>query len=89
VSGERLLGSRSKRVKVKLTKAVIAAAELRQKEYFIWDEEVTNLAVRVSKSGRKTFVYQYRFNKRSARLTIGPALVLPVTYARDLRERRP
>jgi integrase len=71
-------------VKIKLTKAVIAAAELRQTEYFIWDEEVTSLAVRVSKSGRKTFVYQYRFNKRSARLTIGPADVLPVTYARDL-----
>jgi integrase len=71
-------------VKIKLTKAIVAAAEPRQTEYFIWDEEVTNLGVRVSSSGRKTFVYQYRFNKRSARLTIGPAEVLSVHIARHL-----
>jgi integrase len=68
----------------KLTKAIIVGAEPKSKEYFIWDTEVRNLGVRVQPSGRKTFVYQYRFNRRSRRFLIGPADVLPLAFARDL-----
>lgn len=69
---------------IKLTKTIIAAAELRARDYFIWDTEVRNLGVRIAPSGRKMFVYQYRFNRRSGRLTLGPTEVLSVTIARDL-----
>ncbi len=69
---------------VKLTKTIIAAAEPRKTDYFLWDSEVRNLGVRVARSGRKVFVYQYRFNRRSARLTFGAAEVLSVTQAREL-----
>jgi hypothetical protein len=68
----------------KLTKAIIADAPLRSKEYFLWDMEVRNFGVRVWPSGRKMFVYQYRFNQRSRRLTIGPADVVPLPLAREL-----
>jgi integrase len=68
----------------KLTKAIIAAAEPRTKEYFVWDTELRSFGVRVQPTGRKTFVYQYRFNRRPRRLMVGPADVLPLTLARDL-----
>lgn len=69
---------------IKLTKSIIGTAEPRQAEYFLWDTEIRNLGVRVAPSGRKMFVYQYRFNRRPARLTLGPADALPLCLARDL-----
>ncbi len=69
---------------VKLTKSSIVAAEPREKDYTVWDSEIRNFGVRVAPSGRKMFVYQYRFNRRSGRLTLGSADVLSVTMARDL-----
>jgi integrase len=68
----------------KLTKTIIADAPLRDKEYIIWDSEIRNFGVRVWPSGKKMFVYQYRFNRRARRLTIGPADVLSLPVARDL-----
>lgn len=68
----------------KLTKAIIVEAEPKSKEYFIWDTEVRKLALRVQPSGRKTFVCQYRFNRRTRRILIGPADVLPLPFARDI-----
>ncbi len=68
----------------RLTKAIVVGAEPRPKEYFIWDSEVRNLGVRIQPTGRKTFVYQYRFHRRPRRLMIGPADVLPLVLARDL-----
>lgn len=68
----------------KLTKAIVTAAGPSAKEYFLWDSEVRGFGIRVQPSGRKTFVYQYRFNRRSRRHMIGPAEVLPVALARDL-----
>lgn len=69
---------------IKLTKAIVAAAEPRAREYFLWDTEVRKFGVRIAASGRKMFVYQYRFNRQPGRLTIGAAAVLSVTIARDL-----
>jgi integrase len=69
---------------IKLTKTIIAAAEPRKKEYSLWDTEVRKFGVRIATSGRKMFVYQYRFNRRPGRLTLGPVDVLSVTVARDL-----
>ena len=68
----------------KLTKAIVIGAEPKSKEYFLWDTEVRNFGVRIQPTGRKTFVYQYRFNRRHRRLMIGPADVLPLILGRDL-----
>jgi hypothetical protein len=48
----------------KLTKTTIAEAMPGTQERFLWDTEIRSFGVRISPSGRKTFVYQYRFNKR-------------------------
>lgn len=69
---------------VKITKTTIAAAEPRMADYFIWDSEIRAFGVRIAPSGRKMFVYQYRFNRRAARLTLGSADVLSVIQGRDL-----
>lgn len=69
---------------VKITKTTIAAANPREADYFIWDSEIRNFGVRIAPSGRKMFVYQYRFNRRAARLTLGSVDVLSVTQGRDL-----
>lgn len=69
---------------IKLTKTIIAAEEPRATDYFIWDAEVRNLGVRIAPSGRKVFVYQYRFNRRAGRLTLGSTDALSVTLAREL-----
>ena len=68
----------------KLTKAIVGNANPREKEYFLWDSEVRNFGLRIQPTGRKTFVYQYRVNRRSRRLMIGPADAVPVLLARDL-----
>ncbi len=68
----------------KLTKAIVVGADPGPKEYFLWDSEVRNFGLRIQPTGRKTFVYQYRFNRRARRLMIGPADVVPVSLARDL-----
>jgi hypothetical protein len=60
-------------VTTKLTKAIIAAAAPQSKDLLLWDSEVRGLHIRIAPSGRKTFAYQYRFNRRSRKLT----LVLP------------
>jgi integrase len=55
----------------KLTKRVIEALEPRACEYFEWDDELPRFGVRVLPSGRKSFVVQYRANRRSRRMNLG------------------
>lgn len=56
---------------VKLTKRVIETLEPRDTEYFEWDDELPRFGVRVLPSGRKSFVVQYRANRRSRRMNLG------------------
>ena len=44
----------------KLTKRVVDAAEIREREYFIWDEDLPGFGLRVLPSGRKRYIIQYR-----------------------------
>jgi integrase len=55
----------------KLTKRMIEALEPREREYFLWDEELRRFGVRVLPGGRKSFVIQYRIGKRSRRMNLG------------------
>jgi integrase len=66
----------------KLTKRVIDAAEVRAREYFIWDEDLPGFGLRVLPSGRKRYIIQYRAGRRSRRISLGPSTVLACEQAR-------
>ena len=55
----------------KLTKRIVDAADVREKDYFIWDDELPGFGLRVFASGKRSYVIQYRLGKRSRRFTIG------------------
>jgi integrase len=55
----------------KLTKRVIDAAELRVKDYVIWDDDLPGFGLRVFASGKRSYLIQYRSAGRSRRYTIG------------------
>jgi integrase len=76
----------------KLTDARIRALRPRKARYEVWDGR--GFGVRVAPSGRKSFVFVYRFNGRPRRLTLGiyPAISLAkangaVTNAQSLLDK--
>jgi hypothetical protein len=56
---------------VKITKRVVDAAAVREKDYVIWDDELPGFGLRVFASGKRSYVIQYRVRGRSRRYTIG------------------
>ena len=55
----------------KLTKRVVGAADTREKDYFIWDDELPGFGLRVFASGKRSYLIQYRSAGRTRRFTIG------------------
>jgi hypothetical protein len=45
---------------VKITKRIVEAAEAREKDYLIWDDELPGFGLRVFNSGKRSYVIQYR-----------------------------
>lgn len=66
----------------KLLKRTVEAAEIHKTDYFIWDHDLPGFGLRVMPSGRKNFVVQYRYGRRSRRMVLGPATVLSCEQAR-------
>lgn len=66
----------------KLTKRVVDAAEAREADYFIWDDEIHGFGLRILPSGRKGYVVQYRAGRRSRRMSLGQSTVLTCEQAR-------
>ena len=55
----------------KITKRLVDASEIREKDYVIWDDELPGFGLRVFASGKRSYVIQYRALGRSRRCTIG------------------
>lgn len=68
---------------IKLTKRSIESLEPRATGYFEWDDGLPRFGVRVLPTGRKTFVVQYRVNRRSRRVTLGKFGIVTPDSARS------
>ena len=55
----------------KITKRVVDAVEVREKDYVVWDDELPGFGLRVFGSGKRSYVIQYRTAGHSRRYTIG------------------
>lgn len=55
----------------KLTKRIVDAAEAREKDYFVWDDDLPGFGLRVFASGKRSYLIQYRAAGRTRRYTIG------------------
>lgn len=52
-------------------KRVVEAAEVRERDYLIWDDELPGFELWIFSSGKRSYVIQYRTSGRSRRYTIG------------------
>lgn len=55
----------------KLTKRIVDAADVREKDYFLWDDELPGFGLRIFSSGKRSYLIQYRAAGRTRRYTIG------------------
>lgn len=56
----------------KLTKTLVDRAGTSERDEFIWDDDVQGFGLRVFKSGKRSYLIQYRMGGRTRRYTIGP-----------------
>lgn len=66
----------------KITKRLIDSLSPQDKDYFIWDSEVSGFGLRIFATGRKSYLIQYRVGSRTRRMTIGAHGVLTPDEAR-------
>jgi integrase len=56
---------------MRLTKRIVDAAKVEAKDYLIWDDELKGFGLRIFKTGKKSYMIQYRADGRTRRMTIG------------------
>ena len=66
----------------KITKRLVEAAEVREKDYIICDDELRGFALRVLPSGKRYYIVQYRIGTRYRRMSLGEHGVLTTEKAR-------
>lgn len=69
---------------IKLTKRIVDAAQPKETDYFVWDNETKGFGLRVLPSGVKSYLIQYRSGGRTRRLSLGKHGVLTPDEARKL-----
>ncbi len=67
----------------RITKRLVEAAEVRDKDYIICDDELPGFAVRVLPSGKRYYLVQYRIGARYRRMSLGMHGVLTAEKARN------
>lgn len=55
----------------RLTKRIVDAAQPSQKDLYVWDSSLTGFGLKVTPTGRKVYLIQYRIGKRTRRVTLG------------------
>ena len=72
-----------KRVTKNLTDVRVRNAKPSNAQYEIFDRAIGGFALRVSPSGTKSFVVNFRCSGKSRRMTLGNAAVMPLAKARE------
>src|SRR5689334_17737285 len=70
---------------MRLTKRTVDAASSGERNRFLWDQDVAGFGLKVTPSGRKVFIFQYRIGGRagtSQRVTLGEYGALTPELAR-------
>jgi integrase len=74
---------------LKLTKAVIDGLPTPSRDVFYWDAKLPGFGVKVSPSGHRSYVIQYRNNRnRSKRLTLSKPSLMSLETVRDEARRK-
>ncbi len=67
---------------MKFTDRSINTLRPRSERYEVWEDGRTSFGVRVAPSGRKSWIYMYRFNGKARRMTLGTYPQLSLANAR-------
>ncbi len=67
----------------RISKRLIDAAKPKDTDYFIWDSEMPGFGLRVMKSGKKSYMVQYRHGGRTRRITFGRVGIMTPDEARQ------
>ena len=75
---------------MKFTDRSINALRPRSERYEVWEDGRTSFGVRVAPSGRKSWIYMYRFNGKARRMTLGvyPQLSLADARVKHAKAKR-
>ena len=68
----------------KLTKRIVEATEIRDKDYIIFDSDIPGFGLRVLRSGKRSYMVQYRVGRSSRRMSLGLHGILTPQRARSL-----
>lgn len=74
----------------RITKRAVDAAKPRKADSYYWDEELSGFGLKVTPTGRKVYLVQYRLGGRKGRtrrVTIGQHGQITPTFARDEAKR--
>ena len=67
----------------KLTKRVVEATEIRDKDYIIFDNDIPGFGLRVLRSGKRSYMIQYRVGRKTRRMSLGLHGILTPEKARN------
>ncbi len=66
----------------KITKRLVESAEVRDKDYIIFDSEIPGFGVRILPSGKRSYLVQYRIGRKFRRMSLGLHGILTTEKAR-------
>ena len=55
----------------KITKRLVEAAEVRDKDYIIFDSEIPGFGARILPNGKRSYLVQYRVGRKFRRMSLG------------------